>query len=523
MFSTESYNEPFWAENSGFMTGRDPLGVQNSSIKTYGRLLPGMTNLTLRLRYYGFYMWVLNEYDIKIKKEGENTLQNQYNFIRRSELIIARIMRLLHPLEQSIIGSDFTKDETEIKLLGYYDIKKGADKNKETIQGSVYWDFESGALGQYYAGSLIALKLISTEAKFFIIENEGVKLAKAFDENIEKEQKIKFLKAIESGKLDIETIKTMDDFSINKLKVRSSEWEFYCSMLLGADGLEQSDNNGIATSLRKETIKLYLDYLIKNNLEYNDRSFIKWQYNLNKKIAIGDSSFGWHYYYVNEAFHIALETIFWTMLVELQSKEKAVDEFISEMTALVLRDSKSTFLPNQSTIMTDIVYSCTDYSIDEVLEILENEVKSPFNNKTAIVMAFKLILTIYANNNHRLNEIIEFEKKYKILDQKGRISENLSVYIENALQYDYEEFVKETIKKVINDHINTAYRKMGNGESNLLKFIIEDGIIYHIQTMYPRHTSPRLKALENFLRDLSLVDRDKKLTSEGIVFFNSIA
>lgn len=522
MYNPESYNEPFWAENSGFMTGRDPLGVQNSSIKTYGRLLPGMTNLTLRLRYYGFYMWILNEYDIKIKTKEENTLQNQYNFVRRAELIIARIMRHINPLEQSVIGSDFTKDESEIDILGYYDIKKGADKNKTTIKGSVYWDYESGALGQYYAGSLIALKLIIMESKFFIIQNEGKKLAKAYDDNIDKEQKLKFLKAIETGKIDIETIEALPDFSINNIKVSSTEWEFYCSMLLGIDGLDQLDENGITTSLRKETIKLYLDYLANNNLEYNDRSFIKWQFNLNKNSSNNDSSFGWYYYYVNEAFHIALETIFWSMLVELQSKEKVIDEFIKEMTTLVLEDSKATFLPDQSTVMTDIVYSCTEYSIDEVLEILENQVKSPINNKIAIVIAFRLMLTVYANNNHRLNEIVEFEKKYKIWGQKGRISENLSIYIESTLQYDYEEFVKETIKKVINDHINTAYRKMGNGESNLLKFIIEDGVIYHIQTMYPRHTSPRLKALENFLRDLSLVDKDKKLTSDGTAFLNSI-
>lgn len=62
MYDTESYKQPFWAENSGFMTGRDPLGIQNSSISLYAALLPGMTNLTLRIRYYGLYCWLLKEY-----------------------------------------------------------------------------------------------------------------------------------------------------------------------------------------------------------------------------------------------------------------------------------------------------------------------------------------------------------------------------------------------------------------------------------------------------------------------------
>ena len=166
MYTTESYKIPFWAENSGFLTGRDPLGVQNSSITTYSRLLPGMTNLTLRLRYYGLYMWLLNEYNEIASKDSRQT--DQFTFVRRAELIVAFLMMKKFPGEQSIIGSDYTSRKVdEINQLGFYNIELGADKTKETKKGSVYWDFESGALGQYYAGSLIALELVDITGKFF--------------------------------------------------------------------------------------------------------------------------------------------------------------------------------------------------------------------------------------------------------------------------------------------------------------------------------------------------------------------
>ena len=61
-YNLETYQEPFWAKSGNFVRGRDPLGVQNSSISVYATLLPGMTNLTLRLRYYGMYLWLLDEY-----------------------------------------------------------------------------------------------------------------------------------------------------------------------------------------------------------------------------------------------------------------------------------------------------------------------------------------------------------------------------------------------------------------------------------------------------------------------------
>lgn len=53
----------FWASNDGFKGGRDPLGIQNSSIATYSKLLPGLTNLTRHIRYYSLYCWLLSEYD----------------------------------------------------------------------------------------------------------------------------------------------------------------------------------------------------------------------------------------------------------------------------------------------------------------------------------------------------------------------------------------------------------------------------------------------------------------------------
>ena len=39
-YNLETYKEPFWAKSGNFVRGRDPLGVQNSSISVYATLLP---------------------------------------------------------------------------------------------------------------------------------------------------------------------------------------------------------------------------------------------------------------------------------------------------------------------------------------------------------------------------------------------------------------------------------------------------------------------------------------------------
>ena len=62
-FKITDITNPFWATNEGFKGGRDPLGIQNSSVATYGKLLPGLTNLTGHIRYYSLYCWILSEYE----------------------------------------------------------------------------------------------------------------------------------------------------------------------------------------------------------------------------------------------------------------------------------------------------------------------------------------------------------------------------------------------------------------------------------------------------------------------------
>jgi hypothetical protein len=44
--------------------GLDPLGLQAPSIRLYQALVPGISNVTLRTRYYGFYPWLSEEYPL---------------------------------------------------------------------------------------------------------------------------------------------------------------------------------------------------------------------------------------------------------------------------------------------------------------------------------------------------------------------------------------------------------------------------------------------------------------------------
>jgi hypothetical protein len=68
--------------------GLDPLGMQASSVNLYQRLVPGISNVTLRIRYYGFYAWLSRTYAERI---GSTDIETWKRTVRRSEALLALI------------------------------------------------------------------------------------------------------------------------------------------------------------------------------------------------------------------------------------------------------------------------------------------------------------------------------------------------------------------------------------------------------------------------------------------------
>lgn len=69
MYNTDDKVKPFWAEFSSTAGGRDPLAIQNSSVVIYSQMVVGITNVTNRIRYNGFFCWMLDTISKNVTKE----------------------------------------------------------------------------------------------------------------------------------------------------------------------------------------------------------------------------------------------------------------------------------------------------------------------------------------------------------------------------------------------------------------------------------------------------------------------
>lgn len=523
---------PFWGKSHTLVKGLDQLGMQNTSIATYSVLLPGLTNLTNRIRYYGFYCWLLNFYANEIRIPDVTTFRL---FIRHSELFIAYLMALSKPMETGIPGSLYVsrhleKLSTEADTV--IDLNKGAhlDKNKER-----YWQYASGAFGQYYAGVLLQLGLIkhqSDDERIYICTaDRGEELAYYFAENLKKGQdytdiKNLFLQNISQGNLTRAIIlEYAPYFNLSSIPDPSAELDFYRDLLLGPDSVDYQIKP--FSRFRSESIANYLHLLKTNtNLEKPFHGqFPHLVYSIqklqNEKIAT--SYYGWFFYQLNEFAHYAMETLLWGVLQILREESRPIQ--ISSL----LEKIGQMIIP---ALESDLNLHTNEPNVDDILACIE---KSPFDEKLisdniekmvkntslipAMVSSIELIFRLFVQNAVYLKDIQQFAQVHD-MGRDGNVTDIL-LYIEQRQNAPLGKFISDFfLRSVIDRHIFVALRKFRTTRMNTLKFNISNNYYSFREISEPVWTSPRLQNLDQFLCDLRFINRERRLLSYGITYLN---
>jgi hypothetical protein len=122
------------------------------------------------------------------------------------------------------------------------------------------------------------------------------------------------------------------------------------------------------------------------------------------------------------------------------------------------------------------------------------------------------MLRLYTEFEENKIAIEDFEVKNDLKRQRGILSEGLKSYVEPYLSFSISGFIESLIVQIMQEHTVVAIAKMGKNNSDLRKFILEDGRIILVEQRYPVETSPRINSLFNFLQDMGYLDKDNALT-----------
>lgn len=519
---------PFFGERLNFIKGLDPLGLQNSSDATFSMLLPGLNNVTGRIRYYSFYCWLLDQYS---KRNGSTNPKDQQQFIRRAEYTIALASQYYQNEVSSIPGSLYASRQIKKDPKVQHKLQDGTFKPNGSTENT-YWKFPFGAFGQYYIGSLFDIGIISrreNQQKIYVRtpqkNNEyisGESIAQAFDSNIDPDKSTLFFDCLDNGIIsEAQLQQLLPDFNLQIIPAKSEEQNLLLRLLLQKDFPLRIEEE--PQTYRRTTIKYLLEFISTGIDAFTDRSFI---YNCfsNKGNLINtpqSTLTGWYYYQFNEYWQYANTAILNGTLSYLENTEgpnwMPLKMFLDNVTNQVV----TAFQDNQ------LINNPAD-SIENILHKLQAGEFSYYqaiaisNQTDRICNGFMLIFSLFINNE---NELLRL-KEYAENNELAKDGEGTTYFLNEFLAkktFLLSSFILEYLHKhIIYRHQYVAFRKIRGGIQSTQKFIIEDHHIRYLGNFDPTYTGPRIGNLIGFLKDLSLITNDNTLEDKGLTLLKEL-
>jgi hypothetical protein len=146
--------------------GLDHLGIELVSVNLYQAMLPGITNVTERARYYAFYPWTIHRYAQEGPKlRTKATWRNWFRALDFTYAVacMAYEQELDRDLGSSVVGADRARElireqpsTANIDLRGPSSVQESG----AIPESGFYFKNPEGGFGQYYRGSLRELGVV---------------------------------------------------------------------------------------------------------------------------------------------------------------------------------------------------------------------------------------------------------------------------------------------------------------------------------------------------------------------------
>ena len=192
----------------------------------YQSLVPGISTITLRLRYYSFFPWLLDQY---AKKIGHTDPARFRIFQRRAEALFA-LVGVTNGDESGVTGAKWARkarDSDEDPI----DFVSAADPNSETR----YLKNKTGAYGAIYSSQMREMGLVtwSSEHKIDLPSEAGEELANALGDRLGEAQGL-FLNVVERGFVSRLELEQLTAFKPREIKPDTEEQRLLQELLLAS-------------------------------------------------------------------------------------------------------------------------------------------------------------------------------------------------------------------------------------------------------------------------------------------------
>lgn len=520
-----------WVQPPTSISGLDHLGTQAPCVLIYSQLLPGITNVTDRARYYSFYPWLLWSYDQRYSKDKDKFV----DYFRRADCLFTLVA------EQHSRQTDHNQERHGTAMVGKNQLIQALDRLNSGLplilseyssvdSGSSrrYFQNTLGGLGQYYVGTLTNLMLLSTTTKPWIkyTREYGEPLAKCLASGIDEDA---FWNLVERDYVTLEDLNSLNSVCPCNLVNNSPECQtlidlyFDTSGMYEVEGLQRQKSLGLILCLVQELNKLNLDIneVIFRSAIYTKTlpSGVVWDVPCNFE----DTLICWSFYERNDLLSTTFQTIFALLLRTLQEEANNYQQFesIEEFSKFFIKSNtvKSMLVVLNATSLDELIknvvlvgpslsnLSDPNHELSVSKKMLDDWYK---NDKTIDVLAstIKVIALLAARDNVEQsaysslaitqNDLIDYP--INLSSFRGRVSywRNLPI----------EEFIIDLTNWCLNTHFRVALRKLRQtGRSSFHLRPSEHGLELVGDIPPPAHTTPRFKQAIQIMRDIGVLQR----------------
>lgn len=517
-----------WVEPAKPIRGLDHLGVQAPCIALYAQLLPGITNVTDRARYYSFHPWLIRSFEQRYRDHSGEEFRR---VLRRAECLFALIA-----IRHSRVIGDGDDGRHGAGMVGRFNLLR-IPEDEKTIELAEYADLEGpkryfknrlGGLGQYYFGPLRDLRVLDYTSERDgglpgYDKMRGSSLADALGAGVPEDD---FFQLLEKSKISWADCDALADFCPCSLRKRKAERTLLLDLFL----VRSESYRSLESENRRTSLALALDLIGRNtkldgyNLEnvFRASAYTRALPNggtWNVHPSLLKVQRGWAIYERNELLSLALQALFASVLAAIERDRSGRLE-----NAAAAGDICAGLLPSstpfrkhrvadvvaelQSSLPALSAWQNDSHEIQRGWKILELGTEDAA--LTPLVQeSVYLLLSLLARGLDE-NPYAEFEFDPDYFDPR----EIHLLSFKHALQSTWSDMtIEEWVRWLavhwgVQRHLNVALRKLRGERRDTFRIRPLEQELRVIEVPPPAATVPRLGKAFQILRDLDLTDLD---------------
>ncbi len=498
---------PEWTE-LGQDSGLDPLGMQRPIEVIYQSIVPGISTITLRYRYYSFFPLILKHYEEHIRHPDPDEFRA---FQRRCEALFALICTHGEP-ELGITGSDWagrtlSQARTQSGKTAIIDFSVGADPGAD--ESLRYLRNKGGAFGAIYATQMSEMGLIHFPSAGDpnpnpICSDLALKLADAFSRELGATAG-KFFEVVAAGEIALSSLQLFEAMKPSRLRLGGDEHILLTDILFG-----KSDTHKESDLMRRRTLQMLLDVTATSNAIPRAEQ-VKWHWFENVPNLQGGNAREvphlWFLYQACDLMRLAYEVILSAALTLLEAaprRRMTLSDLTEELIgfAMIVRDEA----------WEDFSFGLADGSMS-VREHAQAMLSKMEEGETAeqVRLAVLLIAILYDRSSASANLI---EEALSGADYFQSLRTEVQ-FLDRSRAVPASHVIADLIReRILKRHMWVASRKFRNQKAYTFHMEPEEGQLRYRSHFRVSPSSPRLDQSLRFLHDIGLID-ESGITERG--------